>query len=76
MSYDDQEYGNERLGETYLEYFRRTQPLVFVDGEREDDAQLDQYMAEMDFAEVFPDVWVADSLRVQLNLQAMESVES
>jgi hypothetical protein len=70
MSYRDMD---ERVilqrGETLLDYWRRELPQVFVGGYRSEDPELDQYMNEQDFAEVFPDVWVAAGLRQQLDLE-------
>jgi hypothetical protein len=66
MSYRDaDEHAVMQRGESQLDYWRREQPLVVVGDYRSDDPELVQYMVEMDFAEVFPDVWVAGSLREQ-----------
>jgi hypothetical protein len=59
-------------GESQLDYWRREQPLVIV-GAFEDDPELEQYMTELDFAEIFPDVWVAGDLRQSLNLSPTEN---
>ncbi len=71
MSYrDTDEHGATQRGETQLEYWQREQPLVIIGDYRADDPELDQYMSELDFAEAYPDVWVAASLRDQLDLNA------
>ncbi len=59
MSYhDDERYGLALRGEDYLTYWRREQPKVFV-GDPGADAELRAYMAEEQFAEVLPGLWVA-----------------
>lgn len=76
LSYQDGEnYGIELRDESYLDYWRREQPLVVVGDYRADDRELDQYMTEMNFTTVMPGVWVASSLRQQLDLGVAQTVE-
>lgn len=67
LSYrDGDEYGIARRGETQLEFWRRLQPQVFIGDFRQYDTELDQYLNEMQFEEVLPNLWLSAQLIAQI----------
>jgi hypothetical protein len=83
LSYGDiNDLGAVQGGLTPLEFWRRELPKIIivnyggeypVVGQYGEDPELGQYMDEMNFVEVYPEVWVEDSLREQLALEILES---
>jgi hypothetical protein len=71
LSYNDGEiYGLALRGESQLAFWQRLQPQVIIGDHQAEDPQLAQYMAEMDFEQVIPELWVAGRLRQTLNLDS------
>ncbi len=67
LSYrDGDDYGIALRGESQLDFWRRWQPLVIIGNYHLEDPELQQYLDEMDFEEVQPNLWIAASLRDEL----------
>jgi hypothetical protein len=62
-------YGTGLRGESQLDFWRRVQPLVIIGDYRDEDPELDQYMTELGFEQIVPEVWIAAPLLQEIGLK-------
>jgi 4-amino-4-deoxy-L-arabinose transferase-like glycosyltransferase len=63
---DGDHYGVDLRGESYLAFWEREKPQVFI-GNPADDEELLRYFQEDNFTQVLPDLWISKEIRESAN---------